>query len=138
MTSIHPTFEQPFKLAANLEPTDAEQQHLHGDWGGVATEERERLGLAAMQMLVDFEGQILDTQTFDNVIGIASIDTDETRRSRRSRFILIVNSWSQRVCGEDAVVRQQDPTDRRRVLYAVSRRATAHWRQLNRGESPRD
>ena len=76
--------------------------------------------------------------SLDNVIGIASIDTDETRRSRRSRFILIVNSWSQRVCGKDAVVRQQDPTDRRRVLYAVSRRATAHWRQLNRGESPRD
>jgi hypothetical protein len=120
--------------AGKLEPEPVEE----GDWGGIATEERERLGLAAMQMLVDFEGQILDTQTFDNVIGIASIDTDETRRSRRSRFILIVNSWSQRVCGEDAVVRQQDPTDRRRVLYAVSRRATAHWRQLNRGESPRD
>ena len=103
------------------------------DWGGLGSEEKERLGLAAMQVLMPWEGQTLDTQSFDCAIGIDSIETDETRRSRRSRFILIVNDWSQRACGEDAVVRQQDPTDRRRVLYWVSQRVAEHWRQLNVG-----
>jgi hypothetical protein len=43
-----------------------------------------------------------------------------------------VNEWSQRVCGLDAVVRHQDPSDRRRVLYRVSSEVVVHWRNFSR------
>ena len=108
-----------------------------GEWGAMGWEEKERLGLAAMAILVDLEGQTLDTQSFDAGIGIASIETDETRRSRRSRFIQLVNEWSQRACGLDAVVRHQDPSDRRRVLYRVSSEVVVHWRSFS-GQMPQN
>ena len=80
----------------------------------------------AMVVLQPHAGTQVEVAELDAILGIDSITTDETRRSRRSRVINDVNGWSQSNEGIDYIERHRDPTDRRRTLYKLSDRIT-NW-----------
>lgn len=75
----------------------------------------------SMELLLPFAGRQIEVHELDEVWGYAELETDETRRSRRSRSINELNAWSQRTMGGEGelIERQRDPLDRRRSIYVV-------------------
>ena len=65
-------------------------------------------------------GEIIDADELDALLGIESIDTPETRRSRRNRAVNELNAWSVQSRGHAWVKRNRDSQDRRRALYELS------------------
>lgn len=74
-----------------------------------------------MELLAPHAGNQLEVQELDDALGFGVLETDETRRSRRSRTVNEINAWSQGVRDIDLVERQRDPLDRRRSIYLVRR-----------------
>jgi len=70
--------------------------------------------------LANLPANRFDTVILDNALSQSPHDSDETRRTRRSRFIKECNEWSQLTLGIDAIERKKDPTDRRRSIYVLN------------------
>lgn len=82
----------------------------------------------ALEFLVlQHEGQF-DTHILDELLSPSSFETDETRRTRRSRFIKEVNDWCASNLSLEGLVRKKDPLDRRRTLYALNQELIAQVR----------
>lgn len=62
---------------------------------------------------------VLDTNELDELLGISELESLETRRSHRARLIRQCNAWSESQTGKSLIFRKKDPTDRRRILYAI-------------------
>lgn len=72
-----------------------------------------------MALLAPYVGKQIEVHELDQVLGFGELETDETRRSRRSRSINELNAWSKEVVGVELIERQRDPLDRRRSIYVV-------------------
>jgi len=82
-----------------------------------------------LSRIAQFKEEEMDTLIFDEMLGIDHIETDETKRSRRSRFIRECNLWGEGLIEGHVIQRVKDPTDRRRTLYRLQpqvRRAVLH------------
>ena len=66
-------------------------------------------------------GRRLASEEFDQIIGLEGVDSPETRRSRRSRHIQLVNAEAQARFGRDLVVRERSEEDKRVMLYQIVR-----------------
>ena len=66
-------------------------------------------------------GRRMPSEEFDRIIGLEGVDSPETRRSRRSRFIQLVNAEAQARFGRDLIERVRLEADKRVVLYEVAR-----------------
>ena len=64
-------------------------------------------------------GAGVDTTNLDVIFDIHHIETDETRRSRRSRLVKELNEWYEEEEGRLLIRREIDPEDRRRRIYVV-------------------
>lgn len=64
-------------------------------------------------------GEGVDTTNLDVIFDIHHIETDETRRSRRSRMVKELNDWYASEVGRQLIRREIDPDDRRRRIYVV-------------------
>lgn len=72
-----------------------------------------------LSRIAQFKEEEMDTLIFDEMLGIGDIETDETKRSRRSRFIRECNLWGEGLIEGLVIQRVKDPTDRRRTLYRL-------------------
>ena len=70
--------------------------------------------------LLDFAGQTINGDTLDRVLGVDDIASPETRRSRRSRALQLVNAEAQARFGHNLVHRVKSPEDKRVVLYHIA------------------
>ena len=66
-------------------------------------------------------GRRMASEEFDRIIGLEGVDSPETRRSRRSRFIQLVNAEAQARFGRNLIERVRSETDKRVMLYEVAR-----------------
>ena len=73
------------------------------------------------EMMLVHSGRRMGSDAFDQVIGLDQVESPETRRSRRSRFIQLVNAEAQARFGRDLVVRVRSKEDKRVMLYHVIR-----------------
>ena len=70
-------------------------------------------------MMLVHSGRRMGSDAFDQVIGLDQVESPETRRSRRSRFIQLVNAEAQARFGRDLVVRVRSKEDKR-VISTMS------------------
>lgn len=91
-----------------------------GGFGGLQEVELAESLRDNLRALANLPDNQFDTDALDNALSQSPHDTDETRRTRRSRFIKECNQWSQLALGLDAIERKKDPTDRRRSIYALN------------------
>ena len=73
------------------------------------------------EMMLVHSGRRMGSDAFDQVIGLDQVESPETRRSKRSRFIQLVNAEAQARFGRDLVVRVRSEEDKRVMLYHVIR-----------------
>lgn len=66
-------------------------------------------------------GRRMASEDFDRIIGLEGVDSPETRRSRRSRYIQLVNAEAQARFGRHLIERVRSETDKRVVLYQIAR-----------------
>ena len=66
-------------------------------------------------------GRRMASDEFDRILGLEGVNSPETRRSRRSRFIQLVNAEVQARFGRHLIERVRSETDKRVVLYEVAR-----------------
>ena len=76
------------------------------------------LSMETETMLVH-SGQKLGSDAFDRIIGLDQVESPETRRSRRSRYIQLVNAEAQARFGRDLIVRERSEEDKRVMLYRI-------------------
>ena len=63
----------------------------------------------------------MGSEAFDRIIGLDEVESPETRRSKRSRFIQLVNAEAQARFGRDLIVRVRSEEDKRIMLYHIIR-----------------
>ena len=73
------------------------------------------------EMMLVHSGRRMGSDAFDQVIGLDHVESPETRRSKRSRFIQLVNAEAQARFGRDLVVRVRSEEDKRVMLYQIVR-----------------
>ena len=66
-------------------------------------------------------GRRMGSDAFDQIIGLGQVESPETRRSKRSRYIQLVNAEAQARFGRDLVVRVRSEEDKRVMLYHIIR-----------------
>jgi len=69
--------------------------------------------------LLNFCGQNLDSDDFDSVCGIANVGSPETKRSRRSNIIKMVNAECMARFGAPLIHRERLPSDKRVIIYRM-------------------
>lgn len=71
------------------------------------------------RILMDFMGETLDSDRFDQAIGLMGVDSPETRRSRRSQIVKMVNAETRGRFGMDLILRERLESDRRIMMYRI-------------------
>lgn len=66
-------------------------------------------------------GRRMASDDFDRIIGLEGVASPETRRSRRSRYIQLVNAEAQARFGRNLIERVRSEADKRVVLYEIAR-----------------
>lgn len=61
----------------------------------------------------------LDSAGLDELLGLADLGSEETRRSHRARWVKDINAWSMMERSRKAILREKDPFDRRRMVYRL-------------------
>jgi hypothetical protein len=67
-----------------------------------------------------FIGQTLNTEELDNILGIQSLDNIDSKRLKRSRWINKLNEYQQLKNGNELIVRDKKPDDKRFVYYRIN------------------
>lgn len=70
-------------------------------------------------VLSPLEGQALSSERLDDLLGLGAVESPETRRSRRSQLVKLINTESQARFGKDLIVRDRHPSDRRVMVYRI-------------------
>ena len=71
------------------------------------------------EMILVHSGRMMGSEAFDRIIGLDEVESPETRRSKRSRFIQLVNAEAQARFGRDLIVRVRSEEDKRIMLYHI-------------------
>lgn len=75
--------------------------------------------LEVIERLKRCESEVLDSASLDVLLGLSDLESEETRRSHRARWVKEVNDWSRMERSKPGIVREKDPMDRRRMLYRL-------------------
>jgi len=73
------------------------------------------------ETMLAHSGRRMGSDAFDQIIGLGQVESPETRRSKRSRYIQLVNAEAQARFGRDLVVRVRSEEDKRVMLYHIIR-----------------
>jgi hypothetical protein len=73
------------------------------------------------ETMLAHSGHRMGSDAFDQIIGLGQVESPETRRSKRSRYIQLVNAEAQARFGRDLVVRVRSEEDKRVMLYHIIR-----------------
>jgi len=72
-----------------------------------------------LEVVLSYSGQLLTTDTLDQLFGIDSQANFDSRRMKRARLINDINERYQVIAGKDLIVRDKKPEDKRYVYYKV-------------------
>jgi hypothetical protein len=72
-----------------------------------------------LEVVLSYSGQLLTTETLDQLLGIDSQANFDSRRMKRARLINDINERYQVIAGKDLIVRDKKPEDKRYVYYKV-------------------
>ena len=75
--------------------------------------------LEPIQLLLPFSGQLLTTETLDQLLGIDSQANLDSRRMKRARLINDINEKYFAQEGKELIVRDKKPEDNRYVYYKI-------------------
>jgi hypothetical protein len=75
--------------------------------------------LDLIQLLLPYSGQLLTTETLDELLGIDTQATFDSRRMKRARFIKKINQHYLAQTGRVLIVRDKKPEDKRYVYYKI-------------------
>lgn len=84
----------------------------------VASDELPPLSMETRNLLT-YSGQNLNSAAFDAACGIGNVDSPETKRSRRSNIIKMVNAECMARFGAPLIHRERLPTDKRVIVYRI-------------------
>ena len=62
----------------------------------------------------------MSTQELDVVLGLESVQSDETKRSKRSRLIQLLNAESNARFGVSVIQRTRSDSDKRVIIYRIA------------------
>lgn len=70
-------------------------------------------------MLMKSAGSDFSAEQLDEFFELSGVESPETRRSRRSQLVKLINTESQARFGKDLIVRDRHPSDRRVMVYRI-------------------
>jgi hypothetical protein len=82
-------------------------------------EEQPSKRLEPIQLLLPFSGQLLTTETLDQLLGIDSQANFDSRRMKRARMINDINEHYLAQTGKELIVREKKAEDKRYVFYKI-------------------
>ena len=82
-------------------------------------EERPSQRLEPIQLLLPYSGQLLTTETLDQLLGIDSQANFDSRRMKRARMINDINEHYFAQTGKELIVREKKAEDKRYVYYKI-------------------
>ena len=83
------------------------------------TAEQSAKRLEPIELLLPFSGQLLTTETLDQLLGIDSQANFDSRRMKRARLINDINEKYFAQEGKELIVRDKKPEDKRYVYYKI-------------------
>ena len=83
------------------------------------TEELPSKRLEPIQLLLPYSGQLLNTETLDQLLGIDSQANFDSRRMKRARMINDINEHYLAETGKELIVREKKAEDKRYVFYKI-------------------
>ena len=84
-----------------------------------APEEQPIQKLEPIQLLLPYSGQLLTTETLDQLLGIDTQANFDSRRMKRARLINDINEQYLAQAGKELIVRDKKPEDKRYVFYKI-------------------
>jgi hypothetical protein len=82
-------------------------------------EEQPSKRLEPIQLLLPYSGQLLTTETLDQLLGIDSQANFDSRRMKRARMINDINEHYLAQTGKELIVREKKAEDKRYVFYKI-------------------
>jgi len=82
-------------------------------------EEQPTKRLEPIQLLLPYSGQLLTTETLDQLLGIDTQANFDSRRMKRARLINEINEHYLAQAGKELIVRAKKPEDKRYVFYKI-------------------
>ena len=82
-------------------------------------EEQPAKRLEPIQLLLPYSGQLLTTETLDQLLGIDTQANFDSRRMKRARLINEINEHYLAQAGKELIVRAKKPEDKRYVFYKI-------------------
>jgi hypothetical protein len=83
------------------------------------TEELPSKRLEPIQLLLPYSGQLLTTETLDQLLGIDTQANFDSRRMKRARMINDINEHYLAETGKELIVREKKAEDKRYVFYKI-------------------
>ena len=75
--------------------------------------------LEPIQLLLPYSGQLLTTETLDQLLGIDEQVNFDSRRMKRARLIIDINERYLAQAGKELIVRDKKPEDKRYIFYKI-------------------
>ena len=75
--------------------------------------------LEPIQLLLPYSGQLLTTETLDQLLGIDDQANFDSRRMKRARLINDINEKYLAQAGKELIIRDKKPEDKRYVFYKI-------------------
>ena len=75
--------------------------------------------LNPLELLLTYSGQLLTTETLDQLLGIDNQSNFDSRRMKRARMINDINELYLAQEGKELIVRDKNPEDKRYVYYRI-------------------
>jgi len=72
-----------------------------------------------LNLLIPLSGQLLTTETLDQLLGIDGQANFDSRRMKRARLINDINEQYFKQVGKELIVRDKKPEDKRYVYYKI-------------------
>ncbi|UJP63441.1 hypothetical protein [Mongoliitalea daihaiensis] len=72
-----------------------------------------------IQKILKYAGEVLDTDTLDQLLGVDAVENIDSKRLKRSRMVNRVNDFYMGDKGKELIVRVKNPTDKRYVSYKI-------------------
>jgi hypothetical protein len=85
----------------------------------VEPEEQPTKRLEPIQLLLPYSGQLLTTETLDQLLGIDTQATFDSRRMKRARFIKKINQHFLAQTGRVLIIQDKMSDDKRYVTYRI-------------------
>ena len=72
-----------------------------------------------LEKLIAYDGQMLNTDSLDSILGLDSTNSFDSRRMKRARMITEINQLYKFKKGKELIFRDRNPEDKRFVYYRI-------------------